>query len=341
MKKQNLNWVKIFVIAISLQFSTTGFSQDIHFSQFFEAPLWRNPSLAGIYTGDVRVQAVYRDQWNSVTTAYKTGSLNAEYKLPVGKANDFITAGIQALYDRAGTISWVSTHILPALNYHKSLSVDRNSYLSLGFMGGPVFRHFDRSKMTTNSTYDGLGDGETLTQTDYTYIDGTVGMSYNTQLNENTDNNIFFGLAYHHFNKPKNSFYQNTAIIVEPKWVGSGGVRFSVTPASYITLQADFSKQADFTEVVAGALYGMKLGEDLDHPLYTIHGGAFLRWNDALIPVIKLDYSPMSVAFSYDANISKLKTSSHGRGGFEISISYIGFLDRNNSTVNAVLCPRF
>src|SRR5678810_197857 len=93
-------------------------AQDIHFSQFFEAPIWRNPSLAGIYTGDIRVQAVYRDQWNSVTNAYRTGSLNGEYKLPIGKANDFITAGLQALYDRAGTISWVSTHILPALNYH-------------------------------------------------------------------------------------------------------------------------------------------------------------------------------------------------------------------------------
>jgi hypothetical protein len=67
----------------------------------------------------------------------------------------------------------------------------------------------------------------------------------------------------------------------------------------------------------------------------------FLRWNDALIPVIKIDYSPMSVALSYDANISKLKTSSHGRGGFELSVSYIGFLDRDNSTITAVLCPRF
>lgn len=36
-------------------------AQDIHFSQFFEAPLWRNPSSAGIFTGDVRVQVVYRD----------------------------------------------------------------------------------------------------------------------------------------------------------------------------------------------------------------------------------------------------------------------------------------
>jgi hypothetical protein len=208
-------------------------------------------------------------------------------------------------------------------------------------MGGPVFRHFDRSKMTTNTMYDGLGDGETFTQPDYKYIDGAVGMSYNTQLNENPDNNIFLGLAYHHFTKPKNSFYQNPSVIVEPKWVGSAGVRFSVTPASYLTLQADYSMQAKFNEIVAGALYGVKLGEDLEHPLYTIHGGAFLRWNDALIPVIKVDYAPMSVAFSYDANISKLKTSSHGRGGFELSVSYIGFLDRDNSTVNAVLCPRF
>src|ERR671926_470167 len=72
-------------------------AQDIHFSQFFEAPLLRNPSLAGIFSGDVRVQAVYRDQWNSVTTAYKTASLNAEYKMPIGSGNDFVTAGLQFL----------------------------------------------------------------------------------------------------------------------------------------------------------------------------------------------------------------------------------------------------
>src|ERR1700710_2244322 len=55
-------------------------AQDIHFSQFFETPLLRNPSLAGIFTGDYRVQTVYRDQWNSVTNAYKTTAINAEYK---------------------------------------------------------------------------------------------------------------------------------------------------------------------------------------------------------------------------------------------------------------------
>ncbi len=318
-------------------------AQDIHFSQFYEAPLLRNPSLAGIFTGNVRVQAVYRDQWTSVTNAYKTGSLNAEYKMHVGKSNDFLTAAIQLLYDRAGTISWVSTHVLPAINYHKSLSNEKNRYLSLGFMGGLVQRHFDRTKMTTNSQYDGMGDGENFPSPQYSYFDAAVGMSYNTQLNDNPDNNMFVGVAYHHFNHPKNSFYRDQSAEVNPKLVASAGFRFSVTEASYFTVLADYSTQAQFQEIMAGALYGIKLGEDLDKPLYTVHGGAFLRWNDAFVPVIKLDYQPFSVSFSYDINISKLKTSSYGRGGFELGITYAGFnsLDKDNPDLYKLRCPRF
>ncbi|MBK5272638.1 MAG: PorP/SprF family type IX secretion system membrane protein [Bacteroidia bacterium] len=316
--------------------------QDIHFSQFFETPLWRNPSLAGIYSGDIRVQAVYRNQWNSITDAYKTGSLNSEFKLPIGKGNDFITTGIEMLYDKAGTIGWTSTHILPVLNYHKSLSNEHNRYLSLGFMGGLVQRRFDRSKITTNSQYDGLGDGESLTQPQYSYLDGSVGISYNSNLNDNPDNNFFLGAAYHHFNRPTNSFYRDPNIELHPKWVFSGGLKFGVTAYTYLTIQADQSVQGGFYETVTGAMYGLKLGEDPEHPTYTIHAGAFLRWNDAIIPVVKLDYTPFSVALSYDVNISKLKQSSYGRGGAELSVSYIGFLSRfNKSTINYSRCPRF
>src|ERR1043165_10057370 len=104
---------KILFVLCSLLFALSIRAQDIHFSQFFQAPLLRNPSLAGIYTGDIRVQTVYRDQWNSVTNAYKTASLDGEYKMPVGKSNDFVTLGMQLLYDKAGTISWTSTYVYP------------------------------------------------------------------------------------------------------------------------------------------------------------------------------------------------------------------------------------
>ena len=316
-------------------------AQDIHFSQFFEAPLLRNPSLAGIFTGDIRVQAVFRNQWTSITNAYNTGSFNAEYKLPIGKGSDYITPGVQILYDEAGDVSWVTTHFLAALNYHKSLSVDRNRYLSLGFMAGPVESHLDRSKMTTNSTYDGLGDGETFIKSSYSYVDASVGMSYNSQLNDNADNNMYVGLAYHHLNKPKGAFYQNLATPLDADWVASVGVKFSVTAQNFITLQADESIQGAAQETVAGFLYGIKVGEDPEHPAYTIHGGTFLRWNDALIPVVKVDYSPFSFTLSYDVNISKLKASTYGRGGFELGLSYIGFTNKKTTTLNVMNCPRF
>lgn len=331
----------VLLMILSFAVAPGAGAQDIHFSQFFEAPLLRNPSLAGIYTGDIRVQAVYRDQWNSITNAYKTGSLNAEYKMPV-KGDDFLTLGLQMLYDKAGTVALTGTHVLPALNFHKSLSSEVNRYLSLGFMAGAVQHRIDRSRMTTNSQYEGLGDGENFPSSQYTYFDGAVGMSFNTQLNDNIDNNMFAGLAYHHFNKPKNSFYRAAAIELQPKWVASAGVKFSVTTYSYLTLQADYTIQGSFQETVAGAMYGVKLGDDMNRPLYTVHAGTFLRWNDALIPVVKIDYEPFSVSLSYDINISTLKTSSLGRGGFELGVSYVGFLERRStSSINATLCPRF
>lgn len=313
-------------------------SQDIHFSQFFEAPLWRNPSLAGIYTGDVRVQAVYRDQWNSVTNAYRTGSVNAELKFPVGRGDDFVSLGMQLLHDRAGTIAWTTTHVLPAFNYHKSLSSEQNRYLSLGVMGGWVQRRFDASKATTNTQYETGNLGENFASTQYSYADGSVGMSYNSNLGSNSDNNYFLGAAYHHFNRPRGSFYRQAEIEMEPKWVFSGGLRFGVTDYSYITIQGDQSFQGKFAETVAGALWGLKLGDDPVNPVYTVHAGAFLRWNDALIPVVKIDYVPFSVALSYDVNISKLKPSSYGRGGFELSVSYRAFRAQRGEYL---LCPQF
>jgi len=125
---------------------------------------------------------------------------------------------------------------------------------------------------------------------------------------------------------------------LNPKFVFSGGLKLGVNEYSYITLQGDHSRQGSFKETVFGAMYGFRFGDFPDQPDYAIHFGTFFRWNDALIPVVKLDYHPFSVGISYDANISKLKPSSHGRGGFEISISWITSLkDRSNPYFN----PRF
>ncbi len=324
-----------------------GFGQDPHFSQFFQAPLLRNPALAGLFAGDVRIQGVYRSQWASITTPYQTGSFNGEYKQPIGRSNDFLTIGGEILYDKAGSTDFTTVNVLPVVNYHKALSGEKNKYLSLGFMGGYVSKSINRSKITTNNQFDGQGfnpslsDGESLTQFNYHYWDGSVGLSFNSSIADSKNDNYFVGLAYFHFNRPRNSFYTNPPVELHPKLVFSGGVKFGVGEQSYLTLDADYSQQGSYSEAIAGAMYSYKIGDDLENPQYTIHFGGYLRWKDAFIPVVKLDYNPFQIGLSYDANVSQLNTISQSRGGFELSVTYVGFLDRGNTTKESYLCPRF
>lgn len=324
-------------------------AQDIHFSQFFEAPLLRNPSLAGIFKGDLRFQAVFRQQWASVTVPYQTGSLNGEYKMPVGGRHDFLTIGGQFVYDKAGSTDFKTLQILPSLTFHKSLSGLKNRYLSAGFMGGFVQRSINSSKMTTNSQFDGSGynamlsTGESLINYSLGYWDGSAGISFNTGIGEeeNENNNLFIGVAYHHFNRPKNSFYRNPEIELKSKWVYSLGIRFALNEKSFFTLHADYSKQGSYSEGIGGVLYTIALDGDLEKSRFDLHFGSLIRWKDAIIPIVKIDYKPFSLALSYDINSSTLKTASQGRGGFELSITHMSFFDRGNTTKNAVLCPRF
>ena len=333
---------KLFLLASSLFFfGFFSFAQDIHFSQFFETPLYRNPALAGLVNGDVRVQTVYRSQWNSVANAYKTTSVNAEYKLAVA-GDDYMTVGMQVLNDKAGTINLTTTQLLPAINYHKSLSEDRNIYLSLGFMGGYVQRSIDRSKMTTVSTYEGIGDGETsLLQPQYSYWDGSTGVSLSTQFGENPENNLVMGVAYHHFTSPKTSFYNDQKVVVQPKMVVSTDAKLALDEQFSATFYNDYVTQGSYREIISGGLLGYKVGAYSDDPDVVIRGGAFYRWNDAFVPVLQLDYRAVSLSMSYDVNVSKLSKSSYGRGGYEMSLTYANFLNRENSSANAVRCPKF
>lgn len=227
------------------------------------------------------------------------------------------------------------------------MSSERNMYLSLGFMGGLVQRRIDESKITTNSQYNGqaydpnLSHGENFTQTSYSYLDANVGMSFNTQLGENENNNLYAGLAYHHFNKSnKVSFYGNINLEMVPKWVGSVGIRMNVSEESYCTLYGDYSVQGSYKETVAGIMYSYRLGDPEDLR-YVLHLGSMVRLKDALIPVVKIDIGKIAISASYDVNTSQLRNASYGRGGFEFSLGYQNFNNKDNSSRDAVRCPKF
>jgi Type IX secretion system membrane protein PorP/SprF len=213
----------------------------------------------------------------------------------------------------------------------------------LGFMGGVVSRTLDRDKVTTSSQFDGftwnglLPDGETFGSS-YSYFDLNIGMSYNSSLGGNDKNNFFLGAAYHHLNEPRNSFY--TELTHVPKWVLSGGLRFTMGDISYMTFYSDYSKQGGFSEFIGGATYSRMFG-DYERPDLTLHVGTYLRWQDALVLTTKIDFDPIAIGFSYDVNVSSLRTASEGRGAFEFSLNYTAFSKRDKSSSYSTRCPRF
>lgn len=342
MKKKNsytilAGW--LWLMALQVQ------GQDIHLSQFYETPLLRNPALAGIFTGDIRIQAVYRNQWNNVTIPYQTATLSGEWKMPIGRHNDFVTAALQMSYDRAGASRLQSTQLLPTLNYHKSLSESRSMFLALGFMGGFVQRQFDPSKLSfdnqyTNGRYDPAApSGENFARIRYTYPDAGVGISFNSTIRENI--HYFLGVAYYHFNRPKLSFFSDNTISLNPKWVINAGIAAPLSEKVKLIAHFNQLQQGSYAEIMGGALLGYGLLTDGIESNRMIYGGLFIRLNDALVPVIKLDMGLYEVALSYDTNISKLKNASQGMGGFELSLVFKDFLHNQNASIEKTICPRF
>ncbi|MBL7759480.1 MAG: PorP/SprF family type IX secretion system membrane protein [Sediminibacterium sp.] len=336
-----------FITILSLFIALHTKAQDFTFSQFYEQPLLRNPALAGVFNGDLRVSMSYRDQWGAITVPFRTASLSIEHKTPVGKRDDFLTIGSQFSLDGAGDIRLKRTQLLPAMNFHKSLSEDKDSYLSVAFMGGPVFSQFDPTQLKFGDQYGSGGfdrnnpSGETIKNSGYHYWDISAGISYTTVFNNRL--NLYFAGGIAHLNRPTiQSVLGSAKEAIAPRYGFNIGLNGKINDRDYITVFADYFTQNGNRQLIGGLLYGFASETGYyggDPNIFYI--GSFFRAGDAVIPVVKISFNHMTVGVSYDVNISRLRTVSNWRGGLELSVAYTNFLKIRNSTLDKVRCIRF
>jgi type IX secretion system PorP/SprF family membrane protein len=330
---------------ILLLIACTAGAQDINFSQFYELPLLRNPALAGSYKGDFRATAAYRSQWASVTTPYVTEALGVEMKFAANPSSDnYFSIGMQITNDVAGDSKMGRTQLLPVFAFHKSLSAEKDSYLSLGFMGGPVQNRFDPTKIQFEDQYiNGSYSAANPTQqvfknTNVTYMDASVGLVYSSTINNNVK--YYVGGSYFHLTKPKMAYDKSKQDIRLPQKVMiNAGISGPLSDDNQLIIYADYFQQDSYTQMQGGFMFRHDLVREDEDEAISISAGTFIRWNDAVIPVLKLDYYNMGIGITYDANISKLKAASNMRGGYEITLSYRNFLNIRNSSLEKVRCP--
>lgn len=336
---------KLFIFFVCGLITANSFSQDVNFSQFYKLPLLRNPALSGIFKGDIRVTSAFRSQWGAVGVPFKTVALGTEVKFGVGESNDYVGLGLQVTNDVAGDSRLGRTQVFPVVAYHKSINSDRDTYVSLGFIGGAVQQRFDPSKLRFDDQFVGGAYSptnptrQTFNNSNHTYLDAGVGAAFSTQMGY--DSRFYVGASYYHLSQPKVAFDPTYDIRMNRKLMLNAGFSTATSDYDRVIFYADFFVQGGSAQGQGGFLFKHDLIQDFEDEAVSISLGSFYRWNDAVIPVIELDYYNFNVGITYDVNVSKLKTASQGRGGFELSVTYKDFLNIRNSSAQKVRCPSF
>lgn len=335
--------MKKILLFLSVMMAVGTNAQDINFSQFYELPLLRNPALAGDFRGDIRITSAFRTQWSSVTVPYQTQGLGAEIKLSGQNSDTYVSAGLQVTNDVAGDSKLGKTQVFPMAAVH--VPVGRgNSYFTAGFLGGIVQQRFDPSKLSfddqfVNGAYNATNPTrQNFSNTNVTYFDLAGGLKFSSITGEDTRYYLGVG-AFHVSGKTKVAFDQTRDILLNRKYTFNGGISFPTGDADRVILYLDCFFQGGNSQGQGGILYKHDFVKEDDDFSVSMAVGGMLRWNDAVIPVIKLDYYNWSAGLTYDVNISKLVKASGARGGFELTLAYSNFLNILNSSLTKTRCP--
>lgn len=338
---------KLFTLASCLLAFGGANAQDIHFSQFYETSILRNPALMGTFNGDYKIAAVYRSQWGSISNPYTTGVITGETRLPVkGESGDYFTAGLLAYYDKAGTSELQTVGIYPAISFTKYLGGGTRSFLSAGFTGGYMQRSFNPDKMTFNTQYVPGGgaqnpSGEDLSSNRISNWDVGAGISLNSAT-EDDRLTYYVGFGGYHFNRPKRAFFNgNEFARLDMKWSVNGGFSYRLTDQYGVQVHTNYNRQGVYNEFILGGLLGWKrITNNETDPTLAIYGGVFYRFADAAVPTLKIDYKRISITASYDVTTSKLNPANSGNGGFEMTLIHTGLFANEKYERSRTICPK-
>lgn len=323
-------------------------AQDIHFSQFYENSILRNPALTGIFSGDYKAGVNYRTQWGNISNPFQTVIVSAETRISVSEeTHDFVSFGLCTSYDRAGSIDFNSLQVMPAVNYNKSLNDQRASYLSMGFAAGYIQRSINPSMMTTDDMWMGGGfdpnaaTGENMTFRKISHFDVSAGLSFNSTLGDQGQVVYYIGAGAYHFTRPRQSFNPGESFIrISPRFTGNFGLQARLTENFGLTVHANYTNQNPYQETMFGGLvsYRSTLANDAR---MSVSAGCFVRMNDALIPTLKLDYKTYAFTMSYDVTTSSLRPALNSSGGWEFSVYVRGRYNHKNNPMEQMHCPKF
>lgn len=339
----------IFILLSVVCCLTTARAQDLHFSQFFAAPLTTSPSNTGFFNGDWRAGGNFKSQWawavNNTAFNYRTFAAYCDFSVlkETLPKNDWMGIGAMVMNDRTGDGDLKTTKVFASAAYHKSFGTFSKYIISIGAGGGMVMKTIDYKRLYFNDQWnpDGLffdtatSTGEP-TDNDLTgYFDLSLGTHFTYFRDDNF--NISSGIALHHLNKPVETFYGiDNRLGIRP--VVSALAFTKINKQVHLEPGFEFMYQKKAQEYIINLLAGFTILTPGKMKSSIIFIGSAWRPRDAWIPLAGYQWKTLRVMLNYDVNLSTLTEASNADGGFEMSVVYSG--GKQSSKKKMMPCPR-
>lgn len=341
--------VKLFTLIIALLIAGQSRGQDIHFSQFYVSNLTLNPATVGVMSCQMRVSAIYRNQWGSVMGkyAFNTFGLGVEGKINAG-LNDYVGVGLSVWVDAAGASSLTSVHASLAGSYLKKIGGKRANehYLVAGAQLGFIQRSMKLDALRWGSDWNGTQydpssiTNESFGPTSFANFDLSAGLMWFSALDKDNKSNIYGGIGFQHLTKMNLSVLRQAGsngtlaeeLLFTKYTIHAGGEarlakRLSLVPNIAFWVQGpsfqmngglgvkfDFSKKAQSTQAFTLGAYVRGANKIVQAGSSNTGFGV-----DALILLLRLRFGSSHIGFAYDINVSELIAASRGNGAFELS----------------------
>lgn len=348
-----MKYLSTFIIFSFLAIQITK-AQDPRFAQFYASPLNLNPAMTGVYEGQFRFIANYRELYSSVlgNQPFRTIGAGFDTRQQVSRGN-FVGLGINLMRDAAGVSNFQRTTGALSASFMKQMGGGRyggnDQYLIAGAQVGFGQQGLNWNKLWFSNQYDidagGVNfdnpTGENFTgENSKMYVDFNAGILWYSLFEENQS--IYFGGAFYHLNAPNISFLNQTNELPR-RWVVHGGGELPFTKQLSLMPAVAVMGQNKAMSATVGANFRFTNREWKElalraggwaHVSNKLESGFAM---ESITATAILELERWNLGFSYDVTASTINQATNGRGAFEVSLIYV-HPAKSRIRVN---CPNF
>jgi type IX secretion system PorP/SprF family membrane protein len=304
-------------------------AQDIHFSQFYAAPLLTNPANTGMSGEDIRIANIYRNQWAKIGAPFETFSTSIDKKLII--LDQFFGLGGTVVHDQSSSFNLSANEFLLSISYAKIIN---NQQFTVGLQSGFVSRSFNLRGLTFGSQFDQLNQLfntnlpslESGLADRLSYFDLNVGVFWRTLIRNVMPS---AGISVSHVNMPVEKFSTSSSGSRLPvKLTFNSSLIVPVNSKINLTPCLLYSYTPGAHEFLLGTVGDYDINT-FNIPAKKLYAVAMFRSNpprnvDAFILGGGLEFLKFNLGVTYDFNISPLSTITNFNGAFEISLIFTG-----------------